>query len=61
MDWEKEAKYWREKYIRQYHSWLTLRETYNKLLRNVDCHEIRLILATKANNAKNLTKSENNA
>ena len=57
MDWEKEAKYWREKYIRQYHSWLSLRTAWNNLLHTIDDHEIRLILARKADNErKSLTK-----
>ena len=58
MDWEKEAKYWKEKYERQYHSWLSLRTCWNKLIREVDDHEIRMILAKKwiANKNKDLSK-----
>ena len=53
MDWEKEAKYWKEKYERQYHSWLSLRTCWNKLIREVDDHEIRMIMA------KNWTTNKN--
>ena len=58
MDWEKEAKYWKEKYERQYHSWLSLRTSWNRLIREVDDHEIRMILAKKydANRIKDLSK-----
>ena len=58
MDWEKEAKYWKEKYERQYHSWLSLRTCWNKLIREVDDHEIRMILAKKWDKQrKDLTKT----
>ena len=53
MDWEKEAKYWKEKYERQYHSWLSLRTCWNKLIREVDDHEIRMILAKKWDKQRN--------
>ena len=57
-DWEKEAKYWKEKYERQYNSWLTLRTCWNKLIREVDDHEIRMILAKKWDKQrKDLTKT----
>ena len=58
VDWEKEAKYWKEKYERQYNSWLSLRTCWNKLIREVDDDEIRLILAKKAdgNRIKDLSK-----
>ena len=58
MDWEKEAKYWKEKYERQYNSWLSLRTCWNKLIREVDDHEIRMILAKKwIERKKDLTKT----
>ena len=58
MDWEKEAKYWKEKYERQYNSWLSLRTCWNKLIREVDDHEIRMIMAKNwtANKNKELSK-----
>ena len=58
VDWEKEAKYWKEKYERQYNSWLTLRTCWNKLIREVDDHEIRMIMAKNwtANKNKELSK-----
>jgi hypothetical protein len=58
VDWEKEAKYWKEKYERQYNSWLSLRTCWNKLLREVDDHEIRMIMAKNwtANKNKELSK-----
>jgi hypothetical protein len=57
-DWEKEAKYWKEKYERQYNSWLTLRTCWNKLIREVNDHEIRMIMAKNwtANKNKELSK-----
>ena len=58
MDWEKEAKYWKEKYERQYNSWLTLRTCWNKLIREVDDHEIRMIMAKNwIERKKDLTKT----
>jgi hypothetical protein len=58
VDWEKEAKYWKEKYERQYNSWLSLRTCWNKLIREVDDHEIRMIMAKNwtANKNKELSK-----
>ena len=57
-DWEKEAKYWKEKYERQYNSWLSLRTCWNKLIREIDDHEIRMIMAKNwtANKNKELSK-----
>lgn len=53
MDWEKEANYWKAKYERQYHSWLTLRTLYNKLIQDTDDNRIRVIIAENWTNNKN--------
>ena len=46
-----EAKYWKDKYERQYASWLSLRELYNKTIREYDQPEIRLLKAKLHDNA----------
>lgn len=46
-----EAKYWKDKYERQYASWLSLRELYNKTIRQYDQPEIRLLKAKLHDNA----------
>lgn len=46
-----EAKYWKDKYERQYASWLSLRELYNKTIREYDQPEIKLLKAKLHDNA----------
>lgn len=46
-----EAKYWKDKYERQHKSWLSLRELYNKTIREYDQPEIRLLKAKLHDNA----------
>ena len=46
-----ETKYWKDKYERQYKSWLSLRELYNKTIREYDQPEIRLLKAKLHDNA----------
>ena len=58
MDWEKEAKYWKEKYEREHNQFLSLRNSWNKLIREVDDHEIRMIMAKNwIERKKDLTKT----
>jgi hypothetical protein len=45
MDFEKEMKYWKEKYFNQQAQFLSLRELYNKTIRDYDQPEIRLLKA----------------
>jgi hypothetical protein len=45
MTLEQEVIFWREKYQRQYASWLSLRTLYNKTIREYDHPEIRLLRA----------------
>lgn len=51
MTLEQEVIFWREKYQRQYKSWLSLRELYNKTIREYDQPEIRLLKAKLHDNA----------
>ncbi len=45
MTLEQEVIFWREKYEREYASWLSLRTLYNKTIREYDHPEIRLLRA----------------
>jgi len=65
VDWEKEAKYWKEeakdwkeKYERECNQFSSLRNSWNKLIREVDDHEIRMIIARNwiSNKNKELSK-----
>jgi hypothetical protein len=45
MTLEQEVIFWRERYEREYASWLSLRTLYNKTIREYDHPEIRLLKA----------------
>ena len=45
MNPEQEIKYWKEKYILEHGQFLSLRELYNKTIREYDQPEIRLLKA----------------
>jgi len=55
---EQEAQYWKEKYFHQQAQFLSLRELYNKTIREYDQPEIRLLKAQLDDKAR-LTISTN--